>query len=99
MQRAVLEPLVGLLPTKQDSLIAGFPGELKKDFSHTCLKKSVFTHQETASRSYSCPARVTCHISLYKEHMPGHREHRKNACCTVQRVDAAESVSERIIES
>lgn len=65
---------------------------IKIDSSNKSLKKSVFTYQETDSGSCGCPARVTCHISLYKEHMSGHGKHRRNTHCMVQRVDAAESV-------
>lgn len=85
---------MGLLPTKTDSLIAGFPRELRQIFFLQVLKEISATHQETDSRSYSCRARVTCRISPYKEHMPGHGEHRRNTPCTVQRVDAAELVSD-----
>lgn len=69
---------------------------IKIDFPHKSWKKSVLIHEETDSRSYSCPARVTCHISLYKECTSGYKKHRRITHCTVQRVDAAQLVSDEV---
>lgn len=68
----------------------------KIDFPHKSWQKSALIHQETDSRSCSCRAGVTCHRSLYKEHISGHKKHRRNIHCTVQRVDAAESVLDEV---
>lgn len=69
---------------------------IKTDFPYKSWKKSVLIHKETDSRSCSCPAWVTCHISLCKEHISDHEKHRRNTNCTVQRVDAAELVSDEV---